>query len=129
MTAHFVLYVSDQARSAAFYRTVLGVEPFLDVPGMTEFRLGADGVLGLMPEAGARRLLGEAIGDPASAHAAPRCEVYLVVDSPQAYLDRAVAAGARVLSPLRTRDWGHEAGYCADPDGHVLAFARELRAS
>jgi hypothetical protein len=22
-----------------------------------------------------------------------------------------------------SRDWGHDAGYALDPDGHVLAFA------
>lgn len=39
MKAHFILYVSDQNRSAAFYGRVLGLKPQLDVPGMTEFRL------------------------------------------------------------------------------------------
>jgi catechol 2,3-dioxygenase-like lactoylglutathione lyase family enzyme len=40
-TAHFILYVADQAASAAFYTRVLGASPTLDVPGMTEFALGA----------------------------------------------------------------------------------------
>ncbi|PJB30817.1 MAG: glyoxalase, partial [Deltaproteobacteria bacterium CG_4_9_14_3_um_filter_65_9] len=38
---------------------------------------------------------------------------------------RALDNGARELSPLALRDWGHEAAYCLDLDGHVLAFARE----
>jgi catechol 2,3-dioxygenase-like lactoylglutathione lyase family enzyme len=126
MTAHFILYVSDQSRSTAFYAAALGFAPALDVPGMTEFRLGPDCVLGLMPEAGARRLLGDVVPDPGSAPGVPRCELYLVVADPRAGLDRAVAAGARALSPVAPRDWGHEAGYCADPDGHVLAFARAM---
>ncbi len=37
---------------------------------------------------------------------------------------RAIAAGARELSPLAPRDWGDEAAYFADPDGNVLAVAR-----
>jgi predicted enzyme related to lactoylglutathione lyase len=56
-TTHFILYVADQARSAAFYAKVLCVEPRLDVPGMSEFVLPGGAVLGLMPEAGIRRLL------------------------------------------------------------------------
>jgi len=24
---------------------------------------------------------------------------------------------------VESRDWGDRAGYCLDPDGHVLAFA------
>lgn len=78
-----------------------------------------------MPEAGIKRLLAR-LPDPASARRAPRAEVYLLMDDPEALHRRALANGAAELSPLRARDWGHEAAYCLDPDGHVLAFAREL---
>lgn len=124
-TAHFILFVRDQAASARFYRAVLGVAPRLDVPGMTEFELGV-AVLGLMPEAGIRRLLGAALPDPSTANGAPRAELYLVVDDPGTVHRRALAAGAREVSALAPRDWGHEAAYSLDPDGHVLAFARSL---
>lgn len=39
----FVLYVADQTQSAAFYAAMLGREPRLDVPGMTEFDLPGGG--------------------------------------------------------------------------------------
>ena len=123
--AHFILYVRDQRASAEFYRRALGCAPRLDVPGMTEFDL--DGaILGLMPEAGIVRLLGASLPDPALAHGVPRAELYLVVNDPSARHAAALTAGARELAPLAVRDWGHEAAYCLDPDGHVLAFAREL---
>ena len=121
--SRLILYVADQARSAAFYRAVLACAPRLDVPGMTEFDLPGGGVLGLMPEQGIRRLLGDALADPALARGVPRCELYLLVDEPAAWQARAVQAGARELSPLALRDWGHDAAYSLDPDGHVLAFA------
>jgi catechol 2,3-dioxygenase-like lactoylglutathione lyase family enzyme len=124
--AHFILYVKDQAASAAFYARALGRAPQLDVPGMTEFPLGAGCVLGLLPEAGIRRLLGEKLPDPAGASGVPRAELYLLVDDPAACHSRALAAGARELSPLLPRDWGHRAAYSLDPDGHVLAFAGPL---
>jgi len=123
--AHFILYVLDQAGAAAFYRAVLARAPRLDVPGMTEFEVGG-AVLGLMPEAGIKRLLGVALPDPSSARGIPRAELYLLVPDPAAHHGRALAAGARELSPLAPRDWGHEAAYCLDLDGHVLAFARPL---
>ncbi len=123
MRAHFILYVSDQARSREFYAAVLAGPPRLHVPGMTEFDLGEGAVLGLMPEAGIRRLLGAAIPDPARAAGVPRAELYLVVDSPAAAHARALAAGARELSPPLPRDWGAVVSYCLDPDGHVVAFA------
>ena len=119
--AHFILYVRDQAASRDFYARVLAVAPTLDVPGMTEFELGGS-VLGLMPEHGIARLLGDAV-DPSRANGAPRAEVYLVVDDPEAYVARALAAGARTISELAPRDWGARVAYLFDPDGHVIAFA------
>lgn len=138
-SAHFILYVADQARSAAFYAATLNVPPRLDVPGMTEFSLGENAVLGLMPERGIARLLQDswrwsvqpsaASGNPAVgvADPAPRAELYLLVDTPEAYIDRAITAGAAMLSPLIPRPWGHDAGYLLAPDGHILAFARASR--
>lgn len=123
ITAHFILYVADQGRSTAFYAAALGQPPRLDVPGMTEFELAAGAVLGLMPEAGIRRLLGPALPDPSRAAGVPRAELYLVVGDAAACHARALAAGARELSPLSPRDWGHRVAYALDPDGHVVAFA------
>jgi len=120
---HLILYVAEQERSAAFYEKVLGFAPRLNVPGMTEFELPGGAVLGLMPVAGIKRLLGEAIPDPGLAEGIPRAELYLVVETPHDYYRRAIDAGARELSPIVIRDWGHEAGYVLDPDGHVVAFA------
>lgn len=53
----------------------------------------------------------------------PLLELYLVVKDAAVYHARALAAGARKLSPLTLRDWGHLAAYSLDPDGHVLAIA------
>lgn len=122
MKLNTILYVRDQAASRAFYAGILAMEPRLDVPGMTEFELFGGCVLGLMPERGIKRLL-PALPEPA---AGARAEVYLTVDDPAAYHARALAAGARELSPLGPRDWGDKAAYSLDPDGHVLAFAAPL---
>lgn len=123
---HIILYVRDQQQSTRFYTATLAVEPILNVPGMTEFALGEGLVLGLMPEAGATRLLGIEPERFDVARATPRAEIYLVVDDAAAYHQRAVGAGAVELSPLSVRDWGHEAAYSLDPDRHVLAFAGVL---
>lgn len=124
MKATFILYVSDQEASARFYEQVLMVRPSLDVPGMTEFKLNEQATLGLMPVTGIRRLLGAKLRDPDQAKGVPRAEIYLSVDAPQAFHDRALEHGATELSPLAIRDWGDEAAYSSDLDGHVLAFAR-----
>ena len=125
--AHFILYVADQAAATDFYRAVLDLRPRLEVPGMTEFALPGGAVLGLMPRKGLAALLGLDTPEAGVGDARARAELYLLVADPRAYLDRAEAAGARPLSPLQPRDWGHEAGYVLDADHHVLAFAREVR--
>lgn len=123
--SYFILYVADQERSTAFYSAALAATPRLHVPGMTEFDLPGGGVLGLMPEQGIRNLLGPELPDPALAAGIPRCELYLLVDDPATWHSRAQHAGARELSPLAPRNWGHHAAYSLDPDGHVLAFASD----
>jgi len=128
-TAHFILYVADQSRSTAFYSAVLGLVPRLDVPGMTEFALPGGAILGLMPEAAIERLLGPSLPKPSAARGVPRAEIYVVVAEPATQHARALAAGAKELSPLSLRSWGHLVAYSLDPDGHVLAFATQAAAS
>lgn len=124
--AHFILYVRDQDVSSRFYSGVLAAQPSLDVPGMTEFTLPGGSRLGLMPEADIKSLLGDGLPDPESANGTPRSELYLYVDDPSSYHERALQHGARELSPLLPRGWGDEAAYSLDPDGHVVAFARPV---
>lgn len=125
MKTHFILYVADQPQSTAFYSAVLAIEPSLNVPGMTEFSVSEDTILGLMPEAGAVRLFGDAITPPTAAGSSPRAEIYLVVEDAERYHRRAIQNGAREISEMRERDWGHTAAYSIDPDGYVIAFAEE----
>ena len=126
MKVHFILYVKDQEQSKKFYSIVLAKEPTLHVPGMTEFELSDGCVLGLMPELGIKRLLGERLPDPELGRGIPRAELYLRVDNPIASHERAIKMGAKELSGLETRDWGDIAAYSIDQDGHVIAFAKTL---
>lgn len=124
MRAHFILYVQDQSPSSAFYERVFGFQPRLDVPGMSEFELSDDCVLGLMPSSGITRLLGRNLPDPAVAEGVPRAELYLVHPDADQMHQRALEAGGQELSPMLPRDRGDTVGYLLDLDGHVLAFAR-----
>jgi uncharacterized glyoxalase superfamily protein PhnB len=123
MKAHIILYVKDQQQSTAFYSRVLNLDPTLNVPGMTEFKINEGCILGLMPERGIKKLLGDVLPDPEKANGIPRAELYLRVENPGQYHDRALKNGARELSPLQRRDWGDQAAYSLDSEGHVLVFA------
>ncbi len=124
--SYMILYVADQDRSTNYYSQLLNLEARLEVPGMTEFELSNGCVLGLMPEQGIKKLLGDQLPDPALARGIPRAEVYLLVKNAKAYHERALSLGAQPLSPLTKRSWGHRVAYSLDFDGHVIAFAEEM---
>lgn len=119
----FILYVADQKRSKLFYSFVFDLKPFLDVKGMTEFMLGQNCKLGLMPENGIAKILTDKTPHPATGNGIPRCEIYLRTDNAKSYFFRAVAAGGKIISEFSLRDWGDSVAYISDPDGHIIAFA------
>ena len=121
-----ILYVSDQKRSRDFYSALLAKAPSLDVSGMTEFILSDNLTLGLMPENGIAKILSGKTPHPSSGNGIPRCELYLKVSNPVELCRLAVSLGAREISIVQDRDWGDTAGYVADPDGHIIAFASDL---
>lgn len=121
----FILYVADQKRSRDFYSNILRMQPQLDVPGMTEFTLNENLKLGLMPETGIAKILEAKTPHPSSGNGIPRCELYLYVDDVEAEFINAIKGGAVVISPIEERNWGEVVGYLADPDGHIIAFAKK----
>jgi len=119
-----ILFVADQQKSRDFYSSVLQMNPELDVPGMTEFKL-IDGLkLGLMPENGIARILSDQTPHPKTGSGIPRCELYLLLDNIDEAYERALKAGAKEISKIQERDWGDIVGYLSDPDGHLIALAK-----
>ena len=125
---HFqiILYVADQKKSRDFYSAILQKKPDLDVPGMTEFNLNDNLKLGLMPEDGIAEILEDKTPHPNKGNGIPRCELYLLVDNLNETYESAIKAGAKEISKIQKRDWGDTAGYVADFDGHVIAFAKRI---
>ncbi|MEA3287182.1 MAG: glyoxalase [Candidatus Marinimicrobia bacterium] len=117
-----IFFVKNQEVATCFYQNLFEVEPILNVPGMTEFRQDTGFSLGLMPLTGIKKLIGEQYFQP-SPGKTPPVELYLTVDDPEVYLERAIKNGAELILPVARRDWGDRAGYCMDIDDHVLAFA------
>lgn len=124
VTDMLILYVADQQRSKEFYKAILNKEPKLDVPGMTEFVLNEKTLLGLMPESGIAKILGNKIPSPSSGTGIPRCELYIAVPDVEKTFKSLIANGGKSISPPEMRDWGHFTAYGADPDGHIVAFAQ-----
>lgn len=123
---HFILYVSSQQAATEFYANILRKEPVLNVPGMTEFLLNEHCKLGLIPNSGIAKILGDATPHPESGSGIPRCELYLYTDDVNTAFTRALRHGAKVISEPANRDWGDRACYLADKDGHIVAFAEKI---
>jgi len=120
-----ILAVEDLARSVAFYREAFGWPTRVEVPVLVEFELPDGRGLAVYVREGFGRntnKLPQTIPDGEIGGA----ELYFHCDDLEALIGRLEAAGAQPLSPLAARDWGDEAAYFADPDGHVLAVARPL---
>ncbi|MFH2095814.1 MAG: VOC family protein, partial [Bacteroidota bacterium] len=90
-----ILYVSDQAKSRDFYSAILGLQPVLDVPGMTEFEIHPGMKLGLMPESGIAKIIGANLPHPSGGNGIPRCELYLLVNDAEVHYDMALELGAK----------------------------------
>ena len=119
MITHTILYVTDQDKSTAFYCELLKINPRLHVPGMTEFELSSQHILGLMPEKGIERLLPELKVSPAGI----RAELYIRLHNAKDFFLRGIELGATLVSPMELRNWGDTAGYIMDTDSNIIAFA------
>lgn len=122
----FILYVSNQEKSKAFYEKLLGKNASLDVPGMTEFTLGENLKLALMPNDGINKILKTKMPHPESGTGIPRCELYLNVENLDEAYECLKTSKALLISEIEDRDWGDRVCYFADLDGHIIALAEKL---
>lgn len=112
------LGVKDLARSADFYRAVLGTPPntsnegvvFIELPGTWIAlypidKLAEDISPGISPDRGP-------FSGITLAHNARTKEEVIAI------MDRAQAAGARIAKEPQDTFWGGYSGYFADPDGY-----------
>jgi len=56
----------------------------------------------------------------------PRVTVYVEVDDPQAYLDKAVKLGAKMLMPVTTIMEGTTIAMFADPEGNITGLLKAM---
>jgi len=110
-----MLAVSDASEAAGWYARALGATEL--------WNLG--GVVGLTVEGGAPFFLGEPSNnrwDTPDAAGTRTVRIEVFVDDPDGFIERAVAAGADGVDPIRDHHmpWGvHRQGGFIDPYGHL----------
>ena len=103
------VYVSDLARSAAFYGGVLKLEMVRDQGACHIYRVATDAYLGVCDHRPVD--LGGVI-------------ITLVSDEVDAWAERLVAAGYTVDGPSANTQFGLYHCFVHDPDGHVVEIQR-----
>lgn len=121
---YVILYVASVARSLEFYASAFEMKPsFVHESGeWAELDAGATR-LGLCAAALLERM-GKTPAKPDPKRAAG--EIALVTVDVEAWLTRALAAGARPISPVERMEWGQTVAYVADPDGHLVELCTPM---
>jgi len=114
-----ILAVSDLPRSRAFYDTAFGWERVVDVPVYVQYRLPGGQNVAVYQAESFEGMSGGTLA-PRTAGGLSGAELYLHTDDLDDAIRRLNAAGARPLSPRSPRNFGDEAAYFADPDGHLI---------
>lgn len=110
-------YATDHAAATKWYSEFLGVEPYFNVPGYSEFRIGDyQHELGIIDSAYA----------PEGATKGPAGAItYWDVDSLQATLDNLISRGATLYQPITDHSGGSGNFVTAsvtDPFGNILGI-------
>ena len=116
------LYVSDAAHAIEFYQQIFGATEVMRMGdpsgkiGHAEIKVGGSHIMlaDEFPEMDSRSpqsLGGSSVG------------LLLYVEDADAVVERAVAAGAKLLSPLEDKFYGDRMGKLQDPFGHIWAIA------
>ncbi len=118
-----ILAVAEVKRAADFYRSAFEFKQTVDVPVYAEFEMPDGRKIGLYE----RKSFGANTGivpNAAGARELSGAELYFHCDDPAAQCAKLIGAGATELSPWQARNWGDDAAYFRDPDGHVLVIAK-----
>ncbi|MGA2128200.1 MAG: VOC family protein [Xanthobacteraceae bacterium] len=124
VTPHLVC--AGAAEAIAFYQKAFGAVEVMRMPGPdgklmhASVRIGDSAVMLVdeMPEHGA---LG-----PKALKGSP-VTIHLSVEDVDAFVSRAVAAGAKVTMPVADMFWGDRYGRIEDPFGHHWSIATHIR--
>ena len=110
-------YAADHEKAKEWYTEILGMEPYFNVPGYTEFRLGDyQHELGIIDGKYAPKAATKEVGGAIA---------YWHVDDLQGTLELLLSKGAQLLEPITDRSGGKMTFVTAsviDPFGNILGI-------
>ncbi len=108
-------YAADHAAAKKWYSEFLGMEPYFNVPGYSEFRIGDfEHELGLIDSS---------FAPEGAANGAAGAITYWHVDDLQATFDKLISMGATIYQPIIPRgNNGFVTASVVDPFGNLLGI-------
>jgi PhnB protein len=124
ITPHLVC--ADAAKAIEFYKKAFNAQELSRLPGPegkimhAALRIG-DSVVMLTDEAPSCGALG-----PRALKGSP-VTIHIYTDDVDAFVERAVSAGAKITMPVADMFWGDRYGKLEDPAGHQWSVAKHVR--
>jgi len=125
--AYTILYVRDVAASLAFYEQAFGLQKKFMTPERDygELLSGETTLAFASRELGNSNLSAGYI--PSEAGGKPfGFELAFTSDNVQESVDAALAAGGKLLEPMKTKPWGQDVAYVQDLDGFLLEICTPM---
>ncbi len=125
--AYTILYVPDVARSLDFYETVFGfTRKFITPDASYGELLTGNTTLSFAQHDLAQSNLPEPYTESTPHTPAFGIEIGFTTDDVEATLQKAIAAGATLLAPAKTKPWGQVVAYVRDLDGFLVEICTEM---
>lgn len=105
-------YAADHEAAKQWYTDLLGFEPYFQVPGYVEFRIGD-----FQHELG---IIDAQYAPPGATEGPAGVPVYWHVDDLQGALDNLLSKGATLYQPVTDRGHGFVTASVVDPFGNIL---------
>ncbi len=119
--ANVSFYAADLEAAKQWYSALFGIEPYFNVPGYAEFRIGD-----YQHELG---IIDSHYAPPGATQGPAGAVVYWHVDDLQATLNHLIASGAKVYQPITDHSGGKGTFVTAsvvDPFGNILGIMTNI---
>jgi uncharacterized glyoxalase superfamily protein PhnB len=120
------LVCAGAAEAIEFYKRAFGAEETIRLPGQDGKLMHAsvqiNGAMVMLVDEN----VGRGVLSPKSLKGSP-VSIHLNVEDVDAFVDRAVKAGAKLTMPIADMFWGDRFGMIVDPFGHAWSVATHLR--
>ncbi|MEK8030611.1 VOC family protein [Ideonella sp. DXS29W] len=125
--AYTIAYVDNVEASLAFFEQAFGLKRRFVAPGGGYGELETGGTaLAFADHATARGSLGQDYLPADQSERPLGIEIGLVTEDVPAACDRAVTAGARLLTPPTVKPWGQTVAYVRCPDGVLVELCTAM---